>query len=79
MKAVPLGLYHTHHYDKGGNVDRLKTRATVNGHSGNMTRGIHYSKTFAATPREDTSGILSAKPVMLKKHFVGQGCHPENK
>ena len=24
MKAVPLGLYHTHHYDKGGNVDRLK-------------------------------------------------------
>ena len=52
MKAVPLGLYHTHHYDKGVNVDRLKTRAAVKGHSGNMTKGIHFSETFAATPRE---------------------------
>ena len=60
MKAVPLGLYHTHHYDKEGNVDRMKTRAAVKGHSGNMTKGIHYSETFAATPREDTSRILSA-------------------
>ena len=67
MKAVPLGLYHTHHYDKGGNVDRLKTRAAVKGHSGNMTRGIHYSETFAATPREDTSRILSA--VAVKKNL----------
>ena len=86
-KAVPLGLYHTHHYDKEGNVDRLKTRATVKGHSGNMAKGIHYSETFAATPREDTSKILSAvavrktlsaKPVMSKKHFVGQSCHSGN-
>jgi hypothetical protein len=63
MKAVPLGLYHTHHYDKEGGVDRLKTRATVKGHSGNMTKGIHYSETFAATPREDTSRIMSAAAV----------------
>ena len=65
MKAVPLGLYHTHHYDKGGNVDRLKTRAAVKGHSGNMTRDTQYSETFAATPREDPSRILSA--VAVKK------------
>ena len=65
MKAVPLVLYHTHHYGKGGNVDRPKTRAAVKGHSGNMTKGIHYSETFAATPREDTSKILSA--VAVKK------------
>ena len=63
MKAVPLGLYHTHHYDKGGNVDRLKTRAAVKGHNGNMTKGIRFSETFAATPREDTSRILSALAV----------------
>ena len=67
LKAVPLGMYHTHHYGKGGNVDRLKTRAAVKGHSGNMTKGIHYSETFAATPKEDTSRILSA--VAVKKDF----------
>ena len=63
MQAVPLGLYHTRHYDTGDNVDRLKTRATIKGHSGNMTKGIHYSETFAATPREDTPRILSAVAV----------------
>jgi len=67
MKAVPLGLYHTHHYDKGGNVDHLKTRAAVKGHSGNMTKGIRYSETFAVTPREDTSRILSAVHVAVEK------------
>ena len=63
MKAVPLGLYHTHHYDKEDGVDRLKTRAAVKGHNGNMTKGIHYSETFAATPRENTSRIMSAAAV----------------
>ena len=67
MKTVPLGLYHTRHHDKGGNVDRLKTRAAVRGHSGNMTKGIHYSEAFAATSREDTSRNLSA--VAVKKNL----------
>ena len=65
MKAVPLGLYHTHHHGKRGNVDRLKARAAIKGHNGNMTKGIHYSETIAATTREDTSRILSA--VAVKK------------
>ena len=63
MNAEPPGLYHTHHYDKGGGVDRLKTRAATNVHSSNMAKGIHDSETFAATPREDTSRILSAVAV----------------
>ena len=65
MKAVPLGLYHTHHYDEGGNVDRLETQVAAKGHNGNMKEVIHCSETFAATPGEDTSRILSA--IAVKK------------
>ena len=32
-----------------------------------------YSTTFSKKP------MMNGKPVMLKKHFVGQSCHPENK
>ena len=38
-EPVPLGLYHTHHHDKGVNVGAIK------GHSGDVTKGIHYSET----------------------------------
>ena len=59
--AVPLGLYHTTKFDHTtGDIDKLKTRAAIQGHKGNMQRGIHFNETFTACPREDTARILSA-------------------
>ena len=45
-RLVPLGLYHTHKTDKAGAVNRLKTRAAVQGHKGNMQKGVHYTETL---------------------------------
>jgi hypothetical protein len=59
-KAVFVGLYHTHKFDKSGEVDRLKTRCALKGHKGNMQRGIHYGETFTPTPKEDTARLLIA-------------------
>jgi hypothetical protein len=59
-KAVFVGLYHTHKFDKCGDVDRLKTRCALKGHPGNMQRGIHYAETFTPTPKEDTARLLLA-------------------
>ena len=62
---VPLGLYHTHKTDKEGNVNRLKTRAAVKGHRGNMKKGIHFFETFAPTPSEDTARVLQCLIIKL--------------
>ena len=59
-KPVFVGLYHTHKFDKEGEVDRLKTRCALKGHKGNMQRGIHYGETFTPTPKEDTARLLIA-------------------
>jgi hypothetical protein len=59
-KAVGLGLYHTHKFDKEGEVDRLKSRAAIQGHKGNMQRGNHFTETFTPTPKEDTARLLIA-------------------
>ena len=62
---VPLGLYHTHKTDKEGKVNRLKTRAAVKGHRGNMQKGIHFFETFAPTPSEDTTRVLQGLIIRL--------------
>ena len=62
---VPLGLYHTHKTDKQGAVNRLKTRAAVKGHRGNMQKGIHFTETFAPTPSEDTARILQCMIILM--------------
>ena len=62
---VPLGLYHTHKTDKQGEVNRLKTRAAVKGHRGNMKKGVHYTETFAPTPSEDTARILQCLIIIM--------------
>jgi hypothetical protein len=59
-KAVGLGLYHTHKFDKEGEIDRLKSRAALQGHKGNMQRGNHFTETFTPTPKEDIARILLA-------------------
>ena len=56
----PIGLYHEHKYNDTGQIDKYKTRAALQGHSGNMQKGIHFWATFSATPREDTCRILMA-------------------
>jgi hypothetical protein len=62
---VPLGLYHTHKTDKEGEVNRLKTRAAVKGHRGNMKKGVHFYETFAPTPSEDTARVLQCLIILL--------------
>jgi site-specific DNA-cytosine methylase len=64
-KPVPLGLYHTHKTGQDGSITRLKTRAAVQGHRGNMQKGVHYTDTFASTPAEDTQRILCALTIHL--------------
>jgi hypothetical protein len=62
--AVYVGLYHTHKHSGEGEINRHKTRCAVKGHKGNMQKGTHFTETFAATPREDTSRIMSALLVL---------------
>ena len=64
-KPVPIGLYHTHKTGKDGKITRRKTRAAVQGHKGNMQKGVHFTETFAATPNEDTSRFLTCITVAL--------------
>ena len=64
-KPVPLGLYYQHKLGKHGEITRLKTRAAVQGHPGNMQKGIHYTHTFASTPSEDTQRFLCCITILL--------------
>ena len=64
-KPVPLGLYHTHKKDNTGVIKRLKTRAAVRGHPGNMTKGVHYFDTFAPTPGEDSVRVLCCLVILM--------------
>ena len=42
--AVLLGLHHTTKFDHTtGDIDKLKTRAAIQGHKCNMQRGIHFN------------------------------------
>ena len=49
---MSMSICLTHKYDQEGHLDRLKTRAAIAGHPGNMKKGVHYDKTFAATPNQ---------------------------
>ena len=67
-KPIPVVLCHDYKYDEHGNVDRLKTRCCLQGHSGNMFKGVHFWDTFTATPKEDTSRIMQA--IMVDKQLL---------
>jgi len=41
-------------------MTKRKTRMAVQGHPGNMQKGVHYDKTFSATPQEASSRLLCA-------------------
>ena len=57
-KPVPMGLYFDEKTDQTGNVVKLKSRAAIQGHKGNMQKGVHFFETYAATPQEDTGRLL---------------------
>ena len=64
-KPVPCGLYFTRKY--GGDEGKLiknKVRCAVQGHPGNMQKGVHYDKTFSATPQESTCRLICALVVL---------------
>ena len=65
---IPIVLCHDHRHDEQGDINKLKSRACLQGHSGNMFKGVHFWETFTATPKEDTSRILQAMVLRRKLH-----------
>ena len=55
---VPVGLYFDLKTDELGAIVSRKSRAAIQGHPGNMQKGIHYDETYSATPQQETSTIL---------------------
>ena len=61
---VPCAPYFEYKYGVDGQVDKLKTRVAIQGHPGNMQKGVHFDKTFSATPQESTSRIVCCLVVL---------------
>ena len=64
-KPVPLGTYYEIKRGSEGQQTKKKTKIAVKGHPGNMTKGIHFNETFAATPKENSSRVLCGLVVLL--------------
>jgi hypothetical protein len=64
-KPVPLGEYYECKFGENGELSKRKARIPVQGHPGNMTKGIHYNETFSATPKESSGRILCALVALL--------------
>ena len=64
-RPVPLGEYYECKFGSEGELTKRKARMPVQGHPGNMQKGIHYSETFAATPRESSARLLCALVALL--------------
>ena len=48
-----------------GEIEREKARAAIQGHRGNMQKGVHFFETFAATPQEESIRILAILTIKL--------------
>ena len=59
INPIPLSVVLDHKYVNGV-LDRYKTRLAVAGHSGNMRKGEHFDKTFAASPNSNSTRVLQA-------------------
>ena len=64
-KPVPLGTYFKKVWGADGELVKDKTRICLQGHPGNMTKGVHYTATFGATPKENTATVLCALVCLL--------------
>ena len=62
---IPVGDYYELKFDSQGEINKHKARMAIKGHKGNMQKGKHFDKTFAATPRENTSRFMCALVVHL--------------
>jgi len=63
--AVPCGTYLELKFNEIGEVDKHKSRVCIQGHSGNMQKGVHFTETFSATPKEHTWRIMCALVVFI--------------
>jgi site-specific DNA-cytosine methylase len=61
---VPCAPYFENKYGAQGKLDKNKVRVAIQGHPGNMQKGVHYDKTFSATPQESTCRVLCALVVL---------------
>ena len=59
-------------FDAQGIVDRLKSRAALQGSKNNMQKGVHFWETFTATPREDTARVLQC--MMVNRGWFRLAC-----
>ena len=57
-KPVPIGIYYDEKTNQFGEIIRKKARAAVQGHRGNMQKGIHFFETYAATPQSEMGRII---------------------
>jgi hypothetical protein len=62
---VPCGPYFERKYGVDGEPTKKKCRIAVKGHPGNMQKGVHFDKTFSATPQECTARMLCAMIVLF--------------
>jgi hypothetical protein len=62
---VPCGPYYERKYGGEGEVTKKKCRIAIKGHPGNMQKGVHFDKTFSATPQECTARIMCALVVLF--------------
>jgi len=63
---IPLAVVLDHKYGAAGLLDRLKVRMAVAGHKGNLRKGEHFDKTFAATPNSNSMRLMQALLVYHK-------------
>ena len=68
-KPVPLSICLTHKW-KDGILEKLKTRMCIAGHPGNVTKGIHYTDVFSASPNQHTERLLQAMLVNLHLYVL---------
>ena len=61
---IDFGICLTYKFSDIGEINRYKTRFAIAGHPGNLQKGIHYDKTYASTPNQNSTKLLQA--IMVK-------------
>ena len=57
---IDFSICLTYKFSDTGEINRYKTRFAIAGHPGNLQKGIHYDKTYASTPNQNSSRLLLA-------------------
>ena len=64
MNPINFSICLTYKFDDTGAINRYKSRFAIAGHAGNLQKGIHYEKTYASTPSQNSTRLLQA--IMVK-------------